>query len=77
MKDEPEPFPLYDDVEPITLSPMQEENFRRNLDDLLKKLDTETQTVEAKERQKIKGLENRKNLYLQHAEEMGKKSKGT
>ena len=67
--------PIYDH-EVITLSPVQEENFRQNLDDLLQQLDTETKNFENKEKEKIARLEDKKALYLQRAEEMGKKNKG-
>ena len=73
---EDEAIPQYDTAEPITLSPLQEENFRQNLDDVLRKLDAETTTYEDKERRKIDDLENRKSLYLNHAQEMGRKDKG-
>ena len=67
--------PIYDH-EVITLSPVQEENFRQNLDDLLQQLDTETKNFENKEKEKIARLEDKKALYLQRADEMGKKNKG-
>ena len=60
----------------MALSPDQEENFRQNLDDLLAQLDAKTDDYREEEERKITRLEGRKNLYLEHAEEMGKKSRG-
>ena len=60
----------------MALSPDQEKNFRQNLDDLLQQLDAKTDDYREEEERKITRLEGRKNLYLEHAEEMGKKSRG-
>ena len=58
------------------MSPKEEEDFRQNLESMLQELDAEEYNFEMAEERKIKDLEGKKNLYLDHAEQMAARTRG-
>ena len=69
-------YQIHDKEQVIALSPEEEADFRQNLENLLQELDTEKENFEKTEERKIEDFEGRKNLYLDHAEQMAAKTRG-